>query len=428
MMTRKDFPKRAVITGIGPVTACGIGREAFWDGLKAETSPIDRVTRFDASPYHAKHSAEVRDFDPTKWFPPHRLKRLDRYSQFAVAAAQLAVRDAGLGSDPIALLDLAPERAGVSFGSALSGISGAEAEHANFLERGPKAISKALALQVFGGAAHSNIAIEYGLWGPATTNSNSCSSGNVAIGDALHWIRTGKTDFVIAGASDAPLAPLTYCAFDNINTMSRWDGCPEAHAYRPFAVDRGGFVMGEGSCAFVLEEMEFAKKRGATIYAEITGYSHNNEGHHMTSPDPTGAPLLRAINSALDDANTPREAVDYINGHASGTPLNDANELEALRTVFGDRFSSGKLPLSGTKPYTGHPLGATGAMEIAACLLAIHEGWVPPTLHLNNPDPAFAGVDLVPHHGREQKVKTALTNAFGFGGSNSCLILEAPDL
>jgi 3-oxoacyl-[acyl-carrier-protein] synthase II len=310
----------------------------------------------------------------------------------------------------------------VSFGTALGGISDAESEHMAFLERGPRAVTRSLALQVFGGAAHANIAIEFGFQGPGNTSSNSCASGNVALGDALAWIRTGKADVVVAGAAEAPLAPLTFCAFDLIHTMSRFRGDPPGHAYRPFDRNRSGFVMGEGAATFVVEEYSHASARGARIYAEVLGASLNNEAYHMTTPNPTGAPLRAAILGALADAEIDPSEIDYVNAHASGTQLNDRNEALAIAAVLGARTRD--VPISGTKPYTGHPLGATGALEVAACLIALEHGWVPPTLNLEDTEDWASDFDFVPNHGRELPLRTILSNAFGFGGANSCVVLR----
>ena len=247
--------KRAVITGLGPITCVGIGKEAFWDGLRAQKSGIDRLTAFDSSEYNAHHAGEVRAFDPTEFFPPHRLKRLDRYAQFAVASARLALADAGLVYTP----DDPQARVGVSFGTALGGIAGAEFQHAHFLKKGTRGVNQTLALQVFGGSAHTNIAIEFGLRGVGTTNSNSCASGTVAVGEALRYIRDGLADVIVAGAAEAPLSPLTFSAFALIKTMSQWEGEPAARACRPFDRTRDGFVMGEGAAALIVEEYEHAK-------------------------------------------------------------------------------------------------------------------------------------------------------------------------
>ena len=405
--------RRAVITGLGPITCIGIGREALWNGLLAEKSGIARLSHFDVEPGRAHCAGEIPDFDPKRWFPPHRLKRLDRYAQFSVASAFLALEDAGLSYSPAD-----PQtRVGVSYGTALGGIANAEAENAAFLTGGPKAVNQTLALQVFGGSAHSNIAIEFGLQGIGTTNSNSCASGPIAVGEALRYIRDGMADVLIAGAAEAPLSPLTYGAFDLIKTMSRSE---PPTACRPFDARRDGFVMGEGAAAVIVEEYEHARKRGARIYAEVLGYSLSNDAHHMTSPHPTGNPATRTMREALADARLNPEQIDYINAHASSTQVNDSSETRCIHAVFGDHAR--RLPVSGTKAYTAHPLGATGAIEIAICCLAMERGWIPPTLHYEHPDPA-CDLDIVPNHGRELALRHVLSNSFGFGGINACIAL-----
>lgn len=421
---KAEGERRVVITGIGPVTPIGIGLEAFWQGLLAQESAIRRLRRFDPSPGRARHSAELADFRPEAYFPPHRLKRLDRCAQLAMVSAKLAIADAGLATGELG--ESEAHRAGVIFGTALGGISDAELEHAKFLVSGSRAVHRSLALQIFGGAAHSNIAIEYGFGGVSTTNSNSCASGNVALGDAFRLIRGGQLDLAIAGAAESPIAPLTFSAFDNIATMSRWEGVPECRACRPFDRARDGFVMGEGACSFVMEELEHARRRGADILAEVRGFSHNNEAYHMTTPRPGGEPVRRAMRMALEDARIDPGSIDHINAHASSTQLNDANEAHAIRDLFGEHARA--LTVVGTKAYTGHPLGAASAIEAACCVLAIQRGWTPPTLHYEASEPALAelGLDFVPNEGRETKVRACLNNAFGFGGINTCLVLAAP--
>jgi 3-oxoacyl-[acyl-carrier-protein] synthase II len=405
--------RRAVITGLGPITCIGTGREALWAGLLAEKSGIGLLTYFDTSSLRAHCAGEIHDFKPQRWFPPHRLKRLDRYAQFSVASAYLALEDAGLSFSPA---DPQP-RAGVSFGTALGGIANAEAENAAFLTGGTKAVNQTLALQVFGGSAHSNIAIEFGLEGIGTTNSNSCASGPIAVGEALRYIRDGMADVIVAGAAEAPLSPLTYGAFDLIKTMSRGE---PPNACRPFDAHRDGFVMGEGAAALVVEEYEHAKKRGARIYAEVLGYSLSNDAHHMTSPHPTGRPAMRTVREALADARVNAADIDYINAHASSTQVNDSSETRCIHAVFDSHAR--RIPVSGTKGYTAHPLGATGAIEIAICCLAMEQGWIPPTLHYEHPDPE-CDLDIVPNHGRELKPRHVLSNSFGFGGINACIVL-----
>jgi 3-oxoacyl-[acyl-carrier-protein] synthase II len=411
--------RRVVITGLGPITCIGTGREAFWQSIRAGRSGISRMTSFDTSDLKAHCGGEIRDWDPTRFFPPHRLKRLDRYAQFSVASTLLALEDAGFAWSR----EQPTLRVGVSFGTALGGIANAEYEHQRFLKKGARGVNPTLALQVFGGSAHANIAIECGFRGPGTTNSNSCASGVIAVGEAMRYIRDGMADVMVAGGAEAPLSPLTFGAFDFIKTMSRWEGDPP-FACKPFDLDRDGFVMGEGAASLVLEEYEHARQRGARIYAEVLGYSLNNEAYHMTTPLPSGEAVIACMREALADAQVAPESIDYINAHASGTQLNDANECQAMKAVFGAHAA--RLAMSGTKAYTAHPLGATGAIEAAICALALHEGFVPPTLHHRTPDPA-CDVDVVPNIGREQPLRFAMNNAFGFGGINSVLILGHVD-
>ncbi len=407
--------RRAVITGIGPITAVGRGREDFLRGLRAEKSGIAEISFFDTTAFNAHCAAEIRDWIPEDYFPPHRLKRLDRYAQFAVSSAKLALDDAGLKYSR----EEPQSRVGVSFGTALGGVSNAEYQHAHFLKKGTRGVNQTLALQVFGGSAHTNIAIEFGFRGVGTTNSNSCASGTVAVGEALRYIRDDFADVIIAGGAEAPLSPLSFGAFALIKTMSQWTGDP-AFACRPFDKLRDGFVMGEGAASLVVEEFEHAKKRGAHIYAELLGYSLNNDAYHMTSPLPSGDSCIRAMRHALADADLAAEQIDYVNAHGSSTQLGDSTEMMAIKQVFGEHVR--KIPVSGTKAYTGHPLGATGAIEAAICTLALDEQWVPPTLGYSNPDPA-CDLDVVPNHGRPNELNYVLSNSFGFGGINACVVL-----
>ncbi len=413
--------RRAVITGIGPVTCIGIGVKEFWASIRAGRSGIGRITAFDASEMNAQVAGEIHAWEPARFFSEKRLKRLDRYAQFAVASARLALEDANL-SPPLSVYP--PDRVGVSFGTALGGVSNAEVKHRKFLEVGPRRIDPVLALQVFGGSAHSNIAIELGFCGVGTTNSNSCASGTVAVGEAMRYIRDGWADVVIAGGAESPLSPLTFGAFAVINSMSRWKGEPLQRACRPFDATRDGFVMAEGAASLVIEELEHARRRGARIYAEVRGYSLNNDAHHMTAPRPDAARCIAAMRASLTDAHLEPQAIDYINAHASSTPLNDATECRAIKAVFGERASA--IPVSGTKGHTGHALGASGAIEAAISALAISDGFVPPTLHYQTPDPD-CDLDVVPNEGRAMPIRKVLSNSFGFGGINACLVLSALD-
>jgi 3-oxoacyl-[acyl-carrier-protein] synthase II len=405
---------RVVITGIGALTCVGHGRKGLWEGILREQSGISFNTRFDASNYDAQCIGSIDDFDATQFFPPHKLKRIDRYAQFALALSQQALDDAGLA--------LSPENprtdVGVSFGTALGGITTAEMTHERFLREGTKAIPAALALQVFGGSAHSNISIAFGARGYSTTNSNSCASGTVAVGEAFRIIREGRASVMIAGAAEAPLAPLTYGAFDTIKSMSKEVKDP-SRACRPFDATRSGFVMAEGGGTLILESLEHAQARGAHIYAEVLGYTLNNDAFHMSSSLPEGESAIESMRMAIDEAKIRPDQIDYINAHASSTPMNDGTEAKAVTKFFGKRTPA----ISGTKAFYGHPLGASGAIEAAICCLAMENSHIPPTLNCHEPcEEVTPGFDLVRLKGRSQPLKYVLSNSFGFGGINSSLV------
>jgi 3-oxoacyl-[acyl-carrier-protein] synthase II len=406
--------RRAVITGIGPITCIGHGRENFWNGILAEKTGISRISSFDPKPFQVRCAGEILDWNPEEFFSPQRLKRLDRYAQFSVASARLALDDAGIAYSR----EQPQHRIGVSFGTALGGICKAEDQHIRFLKKGVRGMNPMLAIQVFGGSAHSNIAIEFGFRGVGTTNSNSCASGTVSLGEALRYIRDDFADVIVAGGAEAPLSALTIGAFDIIKTMSRCND--PAFASRPFDRLRDGFVMGEGAASLIVEELEHARKRGAKIYAEVLGYSLNNDAFHMTAPLPDGDSCIRAMWHALADAQLAPEQIDYINAHASSTQLNDNTETTSIKKVFGEHAR--QIPVSGTKGYTAHPLGATGAIEAALCALALDRQWVPPTINYHNADPA-CDLDVVPNHGRKAELEYVMSNSFGFGGINACVIL-----
>ncbi len=407
--------RRAVITGIGPITCIGKGREEFWRGIRAERSGISRISTFDTENFNAHCGGEISDWAPEEFFPPHRLKRLDRYAQFAVASAKMALDDAGLDYSR----EHPQDRIGVSFGTALGGVCQAEDQHIRFLKKGTRGVNPTLALQVFGGSAHSNIAIEFGFRGVGTTNSNSCASGTVAVGEALRYIRDDFADVIVAGGAEAPFSLLTFGAFAIIKTMSQWTGDPTLSS-RPFDLRRDGFVMGEGAASLIVEELEHARARGAHIYAEILGYSLNNDAFHMTAPLPGGESCIRTMRDSLADAQLAPEQIDYINAHASSTQLNDSTETMSIKEFFGEHAR--KIPISGTKGYYAHPLGATGAIEAAMCALVLDRQWIPPTINYETPDPA-CDLDVVPNHGRDAKLNCVMSNSFGFGGINACIVL-----
>jgi 3-oxoacyl-[acyl-carrier-protein] synthase II len=402
---------------MGVVSALGIGKDAFWAGLQSERSPVRRLTHFSTDALDAKHAAWIEDWQPRTWIAPHRLKRMDRCAQMAVVAAHLAVKEAGIELRH----DRPNPRAGVSVGTALGGFAHGEHEHRQFLNKGEQAVPPALGLQIFPGSAQGNLAIEFGLQGHGTTNANTCAAGNAALGDALRLIQYGAVDVLLAGAAESPLAPMIFAAFDRLGTMSAWNAEPAARAYRPFHRQRDGFVMGEGSAMFVVESLAHARRRGATIYAELLGYAATNEAYHMSTPDAEGAAMQRAMRLALEDARVQACDIDYVNAHASGTQANDGNELQQIRQVFGEHAP--RLAISGTKPFTGHTLGAAGSMEIATCLLALQHQWAPPTLNLDEPDAACAGLNVVANHGQERPLQRVLSNSFGFGGIDTSLVL-----
>lgn len=406
--------RRVVITGIGAVTPIGHGRDGLWQGVLRGTSAVRRVTAFDPAPYRTQIAAEVLDFDPSPFLDRKQLRRLDRYSQFAICAAKMAVADAGLR-----LEQESPESVGVCIGSALGGTAFAEEQHGVFMGQGLKAVSATLAVAVFGAAGSCNIAIELGVTGPNTANSNSCAAGTIAIGDACRFIQRGEAEVMLAGGAEVPIAPLAFGAFSIVRAMSRRNHEPEK-ASRPFDKGRDGFVMGEGAAVMVLEEAEHAQRRGAPIYAEIIGYSLTNDAHHMSAPHPTGAQAARAIRNALSDAGLHPTAIESINAHGSSTLLNDKIETMAIKQVFGE--SAKHLSISGTKGLYGHPLGASGAIEVAICALSFTHDYLPPTVNYETPDPD-CDLDYVPNAGRQAHIQYMLSNSFGFGGINACLVL-----
>jgi 3-oxoacyl-[acyl-carrier-protein] synthase II len=410
--------RRVAITGIGAVTPIGITVGQMWSGLRTQRSAIRTVTRFDASAFRSHNAAEVQAFDAGDFLDRKRAKRLDRFGHFSVACAKLALEDAGL--------DLAREnreRIGAMMGSALGGVGYAEEQFGIFLKDGIARVEPQLALNVFVGAASCNVAIEFGLMGPNSTNGMSCASGTIGIGDAFRLIRDDYADAMLCGGAEAPLMPLCFAAFTIIRAMSTRNDDPE-RASRPFDKGRDGFVMGEGGTVLVLEEYERAQARGAHIYAEVIGFGNTNDAHHMTAPRPDASQAARAMRLALADGHVAPNEVAYVNAHGSSTPLNDPVETAAIRMVFGDHAE--KLQVSSTKAYYGHALGASGAFELAISALALEHKWLPPTLNLDAPGEG-CDLDYIPNVGRDKDVEYALSNSFGFGGINAAVVLKRPD-
>ena len=416
--------RRIWITGIGIITAIGTGREAFRAGLRAGHSPVRRIDRFDPSPFRSQVAAQVDDFDPLAWLPPKTARQLDRFSQFALVAGRLALEDARLTPGQDGAAD--PQRIGIYLGSALGGIAYAEEQHTRYLERGIRQVAPNLALAVFGGAAPANLGIALDVRGPVLSTANSCASGAVALGEALGDLREGRVDTAIAGGCEIPLSPLAFGAFDIIRALSASHNDEPETAARPFDAERDGFVMGEGAALLVLEAADVAERRGAVPYAELLGYGATSDAHHMVQPRADGLEAARAATIALADAEVDPSEIDYVNAHASSTPLGDLAEARAIALALGRRAAS--VPVSGTKALYGHPLGASGAIEAAICALAIRDGWAPASVNLIEPDPMAA--ELLPGllmTGRDGTYRRVLSTSFGFGGLNAALVFGAAE-
>lgn len=409
--------RRVAITGIGPITAIGNGSDGLWDGVRRGQSAVRRISRFDPAPFACQVAAEV-EFEPLDFMDPKKAHRLDRFSQLGLACALMALADSGMTPTEAAAAGM-----GIYTGSALGGVAYAEDQHAVYLKKGLRAVSPLLALSVFGGASSCNIAIELGLTGPTIANANSCASGVIALGEAARLIRDGRATAMLAGGVEAPLAPLTFGSFSLIRVLTTRNDNP-ATASRPFDAGRDGFVMAEGGAMLVLEDLDHAQARGATIYAELLGYGTTNDAHHMTAPRPDGAEAARAMTDALADAGLPPEAIGYVNAHGSSTVLNDPTECRAIRLALGDHAD--QVAVSGTKGLHAHALGATGAIETAICSLALTHGHLPGTANLADPDPA-CDLNVMPPGGRDVTVPYLMTNSFGFGGINASLVLGAAD-
>ena len=414
--------RRVWITGIGIVCAIGTGVDAFRAGLRAGRSPIRRIDRFDPGPFRSQVAAQVDDFDPLAWMPPKTARQLDRFSQFGLVAGRLAFDDAGLSPGADGAAD--PERIGIYLGSALGGIAYAEEQHERYLERGIRSVAPNLALAVFGGAAPANLGIALGVRGPILSTANSCASGAVALGEALGDLREGRVDAAIAGGCEIPLSPLAFGAFDIIRALSLGHNDDPGHAARPFDIGRDGFVMGEGAALLVLEAAEVAERRGAIPYAELLGYGATSDAYHMVQPRTDGSEAARAATIALTDAGVDPAAIDYVNAHASSTPIGDVAEARAIATALGARAAT--VPVSGTKALYGHPLGASGAIEAAIAALAIRDGWAPASVNLVDPDPdALAHLPGLMLESRDGTYRHVLSTSFGFGGLNAALVFGA---
>lgn len=404
--------RRVVVTGIGPVTPVGVGRDPFWEGLLAGRSGIGEVTLFDASEHAVRIAGEVKDFEPSDWMDRKAAKRTDRAVHLAVAAAKLAWEDAGAPQ-------IDPERAAVVVSTGVGGLRYMEEQIKILNERGPGRVSAFTVPAMMPNAATGTVAMEFGFTGPNACITTACAAGAHGIGEGYRYIKHGMSDLALAGGTEGAITPLSLAAFAQMQALSR-NPDPE-RASRPFDADRDGFVMAEAACVLVLEEEERARARGATIYAEVAGYGTSADAFHITQPEPQGSGAVIAMQMALTDAGEPAEAVDYINAHGTSTPLNDAAETRAIKKALGDHAY--QVAVSSTKSMTGHMVGAAGAAEAAVAALAIRDGVLPPTINHETPDPE-CDLDYVPNEKREADVRLALSNAFGFGGQNAVLALR----
>lgn len=406
--------RRVAVTGVGCVSPLGVGTEATWKALVSGESGAGPVTRFDASEYSTRIACEVDGFDPTDFMEQRDARRSDRFAQFAVAAAAEAAEGAGWTGAP----PYDRDRVGVVIGSGIGGIETLEAQHRVLLERGPSKMSPfTVPLLMINGAAGS-VAMRFGLNGPNYSAVSACATGAHSIGEAADMIRRGVADAMIAGGSEAPITPLAYGAFACMGALSRRNDDPQ-HASRPFDADRDGFVIAEGAAVLVLEEWEAAQRRGAEILAEVVGYAATCDAFHLTQPDPEGAGAAAAMRLAIADAGLDAGAVGYINAHGTSTPFNDKIESKAIREVFGEQAP----PVSSTKSATGHLTGAAGAIEAVFSVQALRTQTLPPTINYATPDPE-CDLDYVPNTGREASVDVVLSNSFGFGGHNACLLFK----
>lgn len=407
--------KRIVITGIGLVTPYGVGKEIFWEGLTSGRSAIGYLSNIDTTDLPVKIGGEVKDFDPEKYLGKKEARKMDRFTQFAVVAGMEAIDDARIDPEKIN-----KERVGVIIGSGIGGIHILEQQHSLILEKGPGRISPFFIPMLISNMASAYISIMFGFTGITFSVNTACATGATAIGEAVKAIKMGECDIVITGGTDAAITPLSVAGFANMKALSTRNDEPEK-ASRPFDVKRDGFVIAEGAGILVLETLESAKSRGASIYAEVAGVGSTSDAYHLTAPEPEGRLQARAMELALIYGNIKKEEVDYINAHGTSTPLNDTVETKAIKTLFGELAY--KIPISSNKSMIGHTLGAAGSIELIATALTIKEGIIPPTINYEYPDPE-CDLDYVPNVKREKEVKVALSNSFGFGGHNVSIALK----
>ena len=410
--------RRVVITGLGAITPCGADTAKTWGALREGKSGIGRITLFDATDHATKIAGECRDFNPEVYIEKKRLREGDRFIHIAVGASQLAVDAAGIAD----VSEEDKERTGTFIGVGMAGLGLIEQQTRVLLEKGPRRMTPYFIPGTITNLAPGQVSMRFGFKGPSYTTTSACSSGAHAIGEAFRWIARGDIDLAVAGGAESAVSALGIGGFNAMRALSKRNDEPEK-ASRPYDVDRDGFVMSEGAGIMILEERERAVRRGAQIYAEIVGYGATADAYHLSQPAPEGEGAQRAMRAALQDAKLAPSDVDYLNAHGTSTDAGDITELVAIEKVFG-AHARGGLMISATKSMTGHLLGAAGGLEAVIAALAIHEGVVPPTINLDNPDERAQGFDLVPHIARQKQLDVALSNSFGFGGTNVALVLK----
>ena len=412
--------RRVVVTGMSMITPVGVGTDATWAALVAGRSGAAPITSFDAARFDARIACEVKDWDATRYLSPKRVKELDRFSEFAVVAADMAIADSNL---EIAEADEA--RAGCIVGVTIGGLQTIERTTRKIDEKGPGRVSPYVIPAVCGNLAAGQISIQHRLKGPSFSVTSACATGAHAIGEAAEWIRRGRADVMIAGGTEAVITEVGIGGFQAMRALSRRNGDPAA-ASRPFDRQRDGFVCGEGAGIVVLESEERARRRGARVHAELSGYGASSDAFHMCQPEPDGEGSARSMRMALEDAALAPDDISYVNAHATSTPLGDLAEVRGIARVFGERAVQGRLPVSSTKSMTGHMLGAAGAVELIVSILALEHSLLPPTINAHDVDVGFA-LDVVPHVTRESRGRHALSNSFGFGGTNATLVASRWD-
>lgn len=407
--------RQVVVTGMGVVSPVGIGVEEFGQALFLGKNGVGKITHFDPSPYRSRMAGEVKNFDPYSYLLPKEVKRMDRFTQLGMVAAEEAIRQAEITDE-----DNDPGTIGVLVGSGVGGLRTIEREQTTLLEKGPQRVSPFLVPMLITDITSALIAIKYGFSGPNFSISTACATGNHSIGEAFKIIQRGDAEIMVAGGAEAAITPLGLAGFCAMRALSTRNEHPEK-ASRPFDKERDGFVMGEGAGVVVLEELEQARKRGVPIWGEIIGFGMSEDAYHITQPVSDGRGIRQATNKALEDAKISPGEVDYINAHGTSTPFNDKVETQAIKDVFGRKAY--QIPISSTKSMTGHLLGATGGVELIACLLALRESILPPTINYENPDPE-CDLDYVPNEAREVKIKIVMSNSMGFGGHNAVLVVK----